>query len=73
MTDEPGPDRLLERPDRREMGQISAARWTAIWRKPRDAVLKLAAAQPGERVLDIGCGAGATSLLLAEAVGPGGA
>ncbi len=37
-----------------------------------DAVLKLAAAQPGERVLDIGCGAGVTSLLLAEEVGPGG-
>ncbi len=37
-----------------------------------DAALKLAAAQPGERVLDIGCGAGVTSLLLAEEVGPGG-
>jgi SAM-dependent methyltransferase len=37
-----------------------------------DAALKLAAAQPGERVLDIGCGAGLTSLLLAEAVGTGG-
>ncbi len=38
-----------------------------------EALLKFAAPQPGERVLDIGCGAGATSLMLAEAVGPGGA
>jgi SAM-dependent methyltransferase len=37
-----------------------------------EALLKFAAPQPGERVLDIGCGAGATSLLLGEAVGPGG-
>jgi len=37
------------------------------------AALALAAAQPGERVLDIGCGSGGTSLLLADQVGPGGA
>jgi SAM-dependent methyltransferase len=37
-----------------------------------DAALKQAVAQPGERVLDIGCGAGVTSLLLAGEVGPGG-
>jgi SAM-dependent methyltransferase len=36
------------------------------------AVLDLAAVQPGERVLDIGCGSGTTSLLLAERVGPSG-
>ncbi len=36
------------------------------------ALLPFAAAGPGMRVLDIGCGAGQTSYLLAEAVGPAG-
>lgn len=36
------------------------------------AGLQLAKPRPGEQVLDIGCGSGETSLLLAEAVGPGG-
>jgi SAM-dependent methyltransferase len=34
------------------------------------AVLKLAAAAPGEHVLDIGCGSGTTTLQLAQAVEP---
>ncbi|WP_434416094.1 class I SAM-dependent methyltransferase [Nannocystis pusilla] len=38
-----------------------------------EAVLRAAAARPGERVLDIGCGAGDTALALARAVQPGGA
>lgn len=37
-----------------------------------NAVLKLAGARSGERVLDIGCGAGVSSFSLAELVGPGG-
>ncbi len=36
------------------------------------ALLPFAAPKPGERVLDIGCGAGQTSYLLADAVGQGG-
>jgi len=38
----------------------------------RDALLEHAALQPGERVLDIGCGCGATMIAAAEKVGPGG-
>ena len=34
-----------------------------------DAVLKLAAAAPGEHVVDIGCGSGTTTLRLAQQVG----
>jgi SAM-dependent methyltransferase len=37
-----------------------------------EGLLQLAAPQPGERVLDVGCGAGETSWRIAEMVGPGG-
>ena len=37
-----------------------------------DAAIALAAPRAGETVIDIGCGAGATTLALAQAVGPGG-
>lgn len=37
-----------------------------------DAGLRALAARPGERILDIGCGAGASTVALAEAVGPDG-
>ncbi|KTE27747.1 MULTISPECIES: class I SAM-dependent methyltransferase [unclassified Sphingopyxis] len=37
-----------------------------------DAAIDAAAIAPGEQVLDIGCGAGATSFALAEKIGPGG-
>ncbi len=37
-----------------------------------DAVLTRAALQPGERVLDIGCGAGTSTIIAAKAVGAGG-
>lgn len=37
-----------------------------------EALLALAAPRPGERVLDVGCGCGASTLELARAVGPAG-
>jgi SAM-dependent methyltransferase len=37
-----------------------------------DAALAFAAAKPGERVLDIGCGTGTTTYAFAKAVGPSG-
>lgn len=37
-----------------------------------DALLARAGYQPGERVLDLGCGGGATTRRIARAVGPGG-
>ena len=36
------------------------------------AIMAFAAAQPGEAVLDIGCGTGTTTMALADAVGPDG-
>ncbi len=46
--------------------------WTAISTMRPRASCGFAAAKPGERVLDIGCGAGQTTFLLADAVGPNG-
>ena len=54
--------------------------WATVWPKRErltDAVtafvLDAAALRPGERVLDVGCGGGKTSLAAARLVGPGGA
>lgn len=59
-----------------EMG----ARWLASLDRFEGMIAPIGAAllaqadyQPGERVLDLGCGGGATTLAIAEAVGPDGA
>ena len=44
-----------------------------MWRPIGEAAIARAAVVPGERVVDIGCGCGATSLELAAKVGPSGA
>jgi ubiquinone/menaquinone biosynthesis C-methylase UbiE len=59
----------------REGGPSWAARqqsWDVAMKPFSDAALIRAAVEPGERVIDIGCGCGATSLQLAELVGPRG-
>ena len=59
-----------------EMGKEWARRADALDRQlaPAGAAgLKALAARPGERILDLGCGSGATTIELCRAVGPDGA
>src|SRR5438094_7328703 len=64
---------------RRYWNEVAGPRWVgrAEIQEARnievaDLLLREAAAQPGERVLDVGCGPGATAIPLAAAVGPTG-
>ena len=54
----------------------AAAHYEGFWsdqlRPAQDVMMKLAALQPGERVLDIACGTGLVTFRAADAVGPGG-
>ena len=50
----------------------AAERTTTIFEPITRALLDFAAPQPGERVLDVGCGSGATVLELSRCVEPGG-
>jgi SAM-dependent methyltransferase len=63
-----------------ERGRWNDEQWVTVWPKRErmtDAVtafvLDAAALRPGERVLDVGCGGGNTSLVAARAVGEEGA
>src|SRR3954469_1310249 len=58
-----------------EAGRAWTARqhsWDTAMKPFSDAALLRAAVRPGERVIDIGCGCGATTLELAALVGPSG-
>jgi SAM-dependent methyltransferase len=51
---------------------LDAGRRDRVLAPVADAVLRSAGARPGERVLDVGCGCGVTTLAVADAVGDGG-
>src|SRR3979409_1547591 len=62
-----------------EWNGVLGERWVAMRQELErfvipfgDAALKAAAPQPGERVIDVGCGCGDTSIELARMVGAGG-
>jgi len=46
--------------------------WDVVLAPVADAVIQAAAPQSGETVIDVGCGCGATTILLADRVGQGG-
>ncbi|MEX0786189.1 MAG: methyltransferase domain-containing protein [Dehalococcoidia bacterium] len=54
----------------------AAAYYEGAWREQlrpaQDLLMRMAALQPGERVLDVACGTGLVTFRAAEAVGPGG-
>jgi len=64
-------DSLLERRRRGDLGRHAGAAGPAIGALGLRAIEALAP-KPGERILDIGCGAGQSTLALAQAVGPAG-
>jgi SAM-dependent methyltransferase len=66
-------------PNEAERRRWNDARWVDQWPKRErlttsvsPKLMEMAALQEGERVLDIGCGAGGTSMISAEAVGSSG-
>lgn len=72
----PQPERLAGEDWSGEMGRrwlANLVRFEAMIAPIGDALLGQAAYQPGERVIDLGCGGGATTLEIARAVTSGGA
>jgi SAM-dependent methyltransferase len=71
-----GPEALKGEDWAGEMGErwlASLDRFESMIAPIGTALLERAGYQPGERVLDLGCGGGATTLAIAAGVGPGGA
>ena len=55
-----------------ERWAAEAERYDRMSRRFGDAILEVLDAQPGEHVLDVGCGNGALTIAVAAAVGPDG-
>src|ERR1700675_3969518 len=79
MAEQDNPADAANAEMRRYWNEVAGPRWVgrAEAQEARNIevahlVLREARAVPGERVLDVGCGPGATALPLAAAVGPSG-
>jgi SAM-dependent methyltransferase len=76
MSEDSAPGEELSATQRRYWNTVAGPRWVALGgfmeqriHKVNDLLLASAAPQSGERVLEIGAGAGATTVLIAAAVG----
>jgi SAM-dependent methyltransferase len=74
MTDASGPNAgQVEHWNRAELHWVDAAdRYDAMLRPLGELAIAAARIEPGDRVLDVGCGTGSTTLALARLVGPTG-
>ena len=79
MSDAAGPADIANAAMRRYWNEVAGPRWVGRQAAQEarnvemlEQLLRAAATVPGERVLDIGCGTGVTTVPFAEAVGPSG-